>query len=193
MDFRIKVLSPVHIGCGESYSGLNYVLDKGKLYYIDPDNVLKCLNGKQDVFVKWIDENSDNIDVLDESRRRARSKEEGKNFASRLRSVKKRFNLNEFCQKNGIDIIPFKNTSTYVLRGKGKYFKSIDRDIEKFISQMNKPYIPGTEIKGAIRTAVLYKLFKDNDSHLEEMKRELEKYRSDNSDKIDAVKNLSFQ
>jgi len=54
-----------------------------------------------------------------------------------------------------------------------KYLKDIERyrlyisdtninEILKFIKTADKPYIPGSEIKGAIRTAILYNIVKDN-------------------------------
>ena len=190
MKIRIKVLSPVHIGCGESYSGLNYIIDKGKLYCIDPDKVLESLDGYQNDFVKWLEAESNKIAMFEskiDEFQKARKFKEKKEYTNKLRPITNQFHLKKFCNLNKIPLASLKKAADYAIPVKEKIFDSTD--ISKFISQMNRPYIPGTEIKGAIRTAVLYKLIKDNDSHLEEMKRELEKYRLDNFDKIDEVKN----
>lgn len=190
MEFEIKVLSPVHIGCGETYSGLNYIIDKGNLYYIDADRVLKCLDSYKNAFVKWLEDESNKIAGFEskiyefKKTRRCKGRKE---YTNKLRPITNQFHLKKFCSLNKVHLNSLKKAANYVISAKEKIFDSTD--ISKFISQTNKHYIPGTEIKGAIRTAVLYKLIKDNDSHFEKMKRKLEKYRSDNFDKIDAVKN----
>ena len=190
MEFKIKVLSPVHIGCGETYSGLNYILDNGKLYYIDPDRVLASLDGYQNAFVKWLEAESNKIagfeSKIDELIR-YRNFEEKKEYVNKLHSIENQFHLKKFCYLNKVSFNSVKEAANYVISAKEKIFDSTK--IEKFISQINRPYIPGTEVKGAIRTAVLYKLIKDNDSHFQEMKKRIEEFGLKYSDKIDAVKN----
>lgn len=190
MEFEIKVLSPVHIGCGETYSGLNYILGKGKLYYIDADRVLECLDGYQNAFVKWLEDESNKIAGLESKIyefKKTRKFKEKKEYTSKLWQITKQFHLEKFCCLNKVHLNSLKKAANYVIPVKEKIFDSTK--IEKFISQINRPYIPGTEVKGAIRTAVLYKLIKDNDSHFHEMKKRIEEFGLEYSDKIDAVKN----
>lgn len=158
MEFKIEILSPVHIGCQEKYSGLNYIIDGHKLYYIDPDNVLKCLNGKQGAFVKWLEN-----------------------------TIKNRFHLKQFCRENKVPIDFLKQAATYFVQTKERIFDT--NDIEKFISQLNMPYIPGTEIKGAIRTAVIYHFFKTDKQILKKLNKLIEEFELKHSNEIDAVKN----
>jgi CRISPR type III-A-associated RAMP protein Csm5 len=73
-----------------------------------------------------------------------------------------------------------------------KYLKDIERyrlyisdtninEILEFIKTADKPYIPGSEIKGAIRTAILYNIVKYN---WEQFKEKLIKAELDNSNEI---------
>ncbi|MBW2662543.1 MAG: type III-A CRISPR-associated RAMP protein Csm5 [Deltaproteobacteria bacterium] len=190
MKIRIKVLSPVHIGCGETYSGLNYIIDKGNLYYIDPDRVLENLDGYQNTFVKWLESESNKIagfeSKIDEFKKTRKFKEK-KEYTSKLRPITNQFHLKKFCYLNKVPLTLLNNAANYAIPVKEKIFDSTD--IAKFISQINRHYIPGTEIKGAIRTAVLYKLFKDNNNLFQEIKKDIEKFGSKNSGKIDTVKN----
>lgn len=190
MEFEIKVLSPVHIGCGETYSGLNYIIDKGNLYYIDPDRVLESLDGYQNTFVKWLENESNKIAGFDskiDELIRYRNFEEKKEYVNKIRSIENQFHLKKFCYLNKVPFNSLKEAANYVISVKERIFDSTK--IEKFISQMNRPYIPGTEVKGAIRTAVLYNLIKDNDGLFQEVKKKIERFGSKNSDKINAVKN----
>ena len=60
----------------------------------------------------------------------------------------------------------------YSVKAETNIFSNVD--IDCFIKQNNKSYIPGTEIKGAIRTAVAYHLLQ-NEDHWKYLKKELEK------------------
>lgn len=60
-------------------------------------------------------------------------------------------------------IIPnLKNVLMYSLPLKGKVPKEIYKHIKTFKNNELLPYIPASEIKGAIRTAIIYKYLKDN-------------------------------
>ncbi|GAB6072078.1 type III-A CRISPR-associated RAMP protein Csm5 [Venenivibrio stagnispumantis] len=54
-------------------------------------------------------------------------------------------------------------------------------EIHEFIKTADKPYIPGSEIKGAIRTAILYSIVKNN---LQEFKDKLKFVNEDKNNKI---------
>jgi len=190
MKIRIKILSPVHIGCGETYSGLNYIFDKGKLYYIDADRVLESLDGYQNAFVKWLEDESNKIAGFEskiyEFKKKPKFKEK-EEYTSKLHFIENQFHLKKFCSLNKVHLNSLKKAANYVIPVKEKIFDSTK--IEKFVSQINRPYIPGTEVKGAIRTAVLYKLIKDDNSLFQEVKKGIEKFGSKYSVEIDAVKN----
>ena len=62
--------------------------------------------------------------------------------------------LREFFESAKIELEP-----KYVIENKGF---NILRNVKTFIKNIEGPYIPGTEVKGAIRTAVLYRILKEN-------------------------------
>ena len=45
-----------------------------------------------------------------------------------------------------------------------------------FIKSRNKPYIPGSEVKGAFRTALLYKLIKESENFYKELEKKLKDF-----------------
>lgn len=74
-----------------------------------------------------------------------------------LNSVEKGEGLNFFLVKKYIDKI-----KKYTIIADFEKF-NINKEIHTFIKTSGyKPYIPGSEIKGAVRTAILYNILKDN-------------------------------
>ena len=59
-------------------------------------------------------------------------------------------------------------------------------DIDCYIKQNNKPYIPGTEVKGAIRTAIAFNLLKIEE-HWDFLSKELEKFRNRNKNDLQQI------
>lgn len=140
MKLQVKTLSPIHIGNGEKYNGLSYVEDifssPKKVFIVDFDRIKKLLNQTDlESFMNWV---------------------VSEDHPSWFKLCK--FKLNKPQLQN-----EFKKVSTYTLHNYSS--EKFLRDIDCFIKQNNKPYIPGTEIKGAIRTAVLY-TFLNEDSDL---------------------------
>jgi CRISPR-associated protein Csm5 len=140
MKLQVKTLSPIHIGNGEKYNGLSYVEDifssPKKVFIVDFDRIKKLLNQTDlESFMNWV-----------------ASEDHPSWFKFCKYTVNKPTLQNEF-----------KKIASYTL-----FNYSTERnlrDIECFIKQNIKPYIPATEIKGAIRTAVLY-TFLNEDSDL---------------------------
>lgn len=138
MKLKIKTLSPIHIGNGEKYNGLSYVEDISstpkKVFIVDFDKIKRLLNQKDlEAFIDWV--------VSEE-------------HPSWFKFCK--FKLNKPQLQN-----EFKKAAIYMLHNYST--ERFLKDIDCFIKQSNKPYIPGTEIKGAIRTAVAYNLLQNND------------------------------
>lgn len=139
MKYKLRTLSPLHIGCGETYNGVSFLLDKRKkpnlISVLDEKTIFEALNEKQvSQFVKWVEkEQFPNLFIFLQKELGDRS-----------------FFLQNQLQKRARYSIPS-------LAGEEKI-----RDINAFIKQANTPYIPGTEIKGAIRTAIFYCAFQNN-------------------------------
>lgn len=70
MKYKLKILSPVHIGCGEQYNGLNFVLEGKYLYIIEPDAIFKLLGPKNAFkFAEWLEVKSNEITKIDQEYR----------------------------------------------------------------------------------------------------------------------------
>jgi len=168
LKLRLKTITPTFIGSNQAnelspYS--DFLQESGKVIFIDQNKLEKALANKPgliDDFVKNIRSSMDN---------------------SKTRSE---FDLKEFIENNLGDIELIK-----------KYELSTDSDlgktkIRRFISTNGYPFIPGSTIKGALRTAIIYdwiinseqggKKFNsliDNIKNLFERKTDLEKRKSE--------------
>jgi len=167
MGYKLNILSPVHIGCGESYNAVSYLLDKRhkpeRLAVFDERAIFDALDGKQKVqFVRWIEG------------------EEWPNLFNFMRNVirDENFKLSNQIQKKANYVIPN-------LAGNERL-----KDINVFIKQMESPFIPGTEVKGAIRTALLNCALQDDMNIQEWLNKALSDFQRRNARDIDSVKNI---
>lgn len=130
---NIEVLSPIHIGSGDTYGNSEYLpiryknSDKTKKIFrrINISKFYSSLDSKnKDLFIDFLSDSDSNLMDFE-------------------RNISKNFEkyacINE-CSKN-----PNNNQM-----------------IEETIKSLNKAYIPGSSIKGAIKTALLYNLFDDD-------------------------------
>lgn len=122
----IKAYSPIHIGSGNSYTASEYVTGYGKQGDEDVDTIKKINISKYFTSL---------------------SQEDRDRFISDLSNPN--FNLKSFDNK-----IPNKYR-IYTSINKCKELNP-NREIEEAIKTMNEIYIPGTSLKGAIKTALLY-------------------------------------
>ncbi len=133
-----RVITPVHIGTGEDISPFEYVIKDGKLYRIESDELIPGLSEEQlKRFYAYVDEN--NLvglrDVVIENfNKEAHAKYEIKV----TQSVAEKYERNILDVRNQLLISPF-------TRSKLDF----------------KPYIPGSSIKGAIRTAIIDSIVKE--------------------------------
>lgn len=195
MIYKLKILSPVHIGCGEKYSGLNFIIDKGRMFYIDPETFISTLQENRVAdFVKWIETCSQSLNELEnkrESLRRSKdpnARKEESRIWPKINAQKKNFTLYNFVTENGLNLQEIIKKASYSV----KTLKNIynDSEINPFIKQINRPYIPGSEIKGAIRTAVLYEALINNHEIGQWLESKLQEFHKDNANNINKVKNV---
>lgn len=146
MNLRMETLTPVHIGCGEVLSRYSdYVFKNYYVHYIDHDkleNTLFQLDGDG----KLIDEF---VEVI-----RSQSGDSRSN----------RYDLKQFLTDNKLDMEEY----TYL---KIKSSDEIKEEIHKSIRSGSQPIIPGSSVKGAIRTALLYSHLQSNDYDLKKMEK----------------------
>ncbi len=149
MKFKLTALSPIHIGTGDQISNWSYAINNGKIKIYNFEKVVKALK--------------DNPQRL-------------LNITSTIERNPLTKSLGEILQSYRIDISPEYEVE---LKGEIKNHRNEYKQIWEFIKENGKVYIPGTEIKGAIRTALFYKILKDKFLENERIKNQfLEEYKN---------------
>ncbi len=157
MKYYIQTITPLHIGNGEELSPLDYVLMNGKYFRITQQNIQEFLISIDlkyiDEYSNWIMNITNEITQLEDQKKRERNKF-GKDKNQKLSQLRKDFNLKTFVRKIGKEneFETFLKTKTYI-----SYLSKPKMQIRGLLKTANNnPYIPGTSIKGAIRTALFY-------------------------------------
>lgn len=131
-----KVITPIFIGSGEEYYPTDYIPLDNKLCFIDREKLINELvkHNMLDDFINM----SDSL----------------QNFLDFVREFSKNTGWNKICKD-------FIDAPDYVLKNLSK---SHSRPLYAFIKDkfLFKPIIPGSSIKGAIRTAVFNYILKQN-------------------------------
>ncbi|MFW6025302.1 MAG: type III-A CRISPR-associated RAMP protein Csm5 [Candidatus Woesearchaeota archaeon] len=147
MEFKIKTITPVHIGNGETLSPYgDYIKDKDYIYIIDYSKLENYLR-----------DNNESEEMIDEfveiiSKQAAGNKSD-------------RYTIKNFFENNQLN---FKEFSSAQIKLLGKIN---NEEIHQTIKTGNRPIIPGSSIKGAIRTALLYNHLQEDGYKLYEMKK----------------------
>ena len=140
ITFESKIFSPIHISDGKKISAMEYIKDieNKKIYFIKSDKLIDYI-----ISQKGINDYKKIAEIFSM-------------VPSNLN--KNPFSLNEFFNKNLLNINKFisnKENILYSVPIEGDITHNIE--IETCIKLYNyKPYIPGSTIKGFIRTAILY-------------------------------------
>lgn len=161
MELKLKSLTPIHIGNGEELYELDYVVHSGKFYRITQKKFLEFIKSDKDLVNKyalWVSEKSTDIQELEEKKKNENDKNRRLDYNQTLTTLRKEFSLDKFCQANNQrdNFIRFLNfncngISSSMPEGKGQVRGHIKDGKERF-------YLPGTSIKGAIRSAIIYDL-----------------------------------
>ncbi|MBS4534143.1 type III-A CRISPR-associated RAMP protein Csm5 [Clostridium sp. D2Q-14] len=147
MRFKIQTLSPINIGSRDkltSYS--DYIYSDEKIYYVD--------HSKIDEFFM---ENDKNSSLMDEYIKYV-------NLGART-NIQNKYRLIDFFKNNNLDYRDFIHLE---LKTNDEINQEIKRTI---VDSQSNPYIPGSSIKGSIRTALLY-------NHIEEDRYDYSKLKS---------------
>jgi len=131
MEYKIETVSPIHIGNGNSYSALDSVFTDTYFYAIDMDALFRRL---QEIGTEKIEKITADI-------------ESGRSLSENIRGI-----------------IEPKDVKRYTIKlsMQNRNDRKHIRGVQEFIKDANNGvYLPGSEIKGAIRTAILYRLLLD--------------------------------
>ncbi|WP_423792977.1 type III-A CRISPR-associated RAMP protein Csm5 [Methanocaldococcus indicus] len=137
MILKAELLSPIFIGCGDEYTQLDYYIENNKAKIVDLEKALQDLG---------------DINAINEISELILQNTFGNRVEINAKELLEEFNL---------------NPEDYVVKEIYSEIKSNSRTrVKKFITTNNSYYIPGSSIKGAIRTAYLFKYY---DNHFSEL------------------------
>ncbi|RLC81567.1 MAG: type III-A CRISPR-associated RAMP protein Csm5 [Chloroflexi bacterium] len=139
VQVKLRTLTPVFVGSGEEVGPLCYVVRGQDVLILDQDKFLKSLSGTQmEEYLHWIEES------LSPQQRRLRL------YLSDFLHSRLRVDPIQFVKERQCIAYSVKCNHNMSFRGFKAHIKTIDY----------QPYIPGSELKGAIRTSLLYTLMK---------------------------------
>lgn len=163
---KFSTLAPVHIGCDETYEPTNYVIDDDALYEFDPHTGGQSLPEKEKQSLLTIASGRPNSDML--------------------KRVQSFFHLNrETFMVNALKFVPVSTGvaalydkrigKTAQREGDGKtVINKLGIERTSYLPSSRKPFLPGSSIKGAIRTALLDSINGGSNSGREVKNRELQ-------------------
>ncbi len=174
MQLTLTTLSPLHIGTGNMLEPFEYYIENQNIFVLDLDACSRALLDDDpdniDRFSNWVDGTSDKIAKADREAREARRSRNRKlsmdknQLIARLRSE---FNIVDFAR----NILGKKELAEHFIKDQ-KYHRyqafmpNRPRNVvqlKEMIKTNNVPYIPGSSIKGSIRTALAYKAIRELD------------------------------
>ncbi len=145
-EIRLHVMSPVHIGCGESYEPMRFKIDvnTNRLIEFDPVDFIASLSRNDREMFNWIC---------------------GQGSIESILQIYRFISEREVKSGRAVDVVPdLINHYRYVLGLE----KDTKRQINKFTiertafnANTDLPYVPGSSLKGALRTACLSRLAVD--------------------------------
>jgi len=141
---KIVTLSPVHIGSGEEITPWEYGLVQGKVEVYKFENVVR---------------------ELSQHFSGQRLKNTMLELRDRIRNEGFNSTLGDFLHRNNVEVEPLYRVDCNTKLKEGRY-----KVIKEFIKTEGKVYIPGSEIKGALRTlfifGLIYRSIKKQDNNL---------------------------
>ncbi len=157
MKLHLKILTPLHIGTGMELEPIDYVITDNHYYRVPQKIALeffqqyKLLNN----FTKWIEKTTEEISKLEEKKK---SEKGNRDLNQQLSHLRQKFNLLEFSNQNqkSKEFKQFINTHKGVIKIPLNGQVPDKKIREQIKDGTGKPYIPGTSIKGAMRTALMY-------------------------------------
>lgn len=153
-EIEMKVKAPIFIGSGKEIPKYGYA-------YIQKENAIYVMNFKK----------------LFENLRKWKLLGQYEDLMMQGNNGKYKCNLMEMLRANSITEAEIKKCSNYSYTTEGNEFdKKNCQNIQEFVRDpYHMPYVPGSSLKGVIRTALLAKLVSENASMFESEKREIER------------------
>jgi len=153
MRYQINILSPIHIGTGTKLELFDYLIVDDRFYRIDLDKFLHRLSEIPEAvekFTTWVETTSTRLAQARDDRERT--------------DIRRDFNLHWFClnRLRNPSLVKELSTSYYLYQG-GCPPRLWHRKVLELIKLPTcQPLIPGSSLKGALRTALAYRVLQDN-------------------------------
>lgn len=150
MKVYLQTLTPLHIGTGEVLQQIDYVVANNRFYKItskDFENFIALFPPNEkimDKYIQWIDDHVETLQM------------QGVQINNKLSSYQnKKFKIDDFAK----NIQKTKELNAYLAKKEGyKISGSVKTTVKELAGGDGKQHhIAGSTIKGAIRTAVIYK------------------------------------
>ncbi len=171
MELKLRTLTPLHVGDGSTLHSFDYVVHNSRFYRISQrvfENFLATMGAQMtEAFVTWSD---DLASQIDHAERDQKNNPRGRDYNQELSRLRRSFNLLEFAKKMGQDraFLSFLNEAKVPSMpmpdaAKGEAPKQEIRGFQR--NGLNEPYLPGSSVKGSIRTALLYHFLEQHAEH----------------------------
>jgi len=172
MILNLRTLTPLHVGDGSQLHAFDYTVHEGRLYRTSQqffERFLYKIGG--DATERFADWSADLVDRMAdlESARRGDPRA-GKDFNQRLSDLRRQHTLREFAKKIGqerafLDFVRTENLPSLPIQpmSKGERDKQEIRGFQR--TGDGRAYLPGSSVKGSIRTALLYHFLEKTQDH----------------------------
>lgn len=177
---KLKAITPVFIGNGETLRPISYVLDGNTVHVLDENRFFAQFSAEQlDAYQKWINPLLDKIANLDEQVIQAGSDFETRRLLLRQRrDIESQLSVSYFL----LNVLHIRarefasRCAAYQVRcsvaPERDGFKVHLKDIA------HRPYISGSEIKGALRSSLLYAILSEQNNY-QKLQKSLQRFRSE--------------
>lgn len=152
MKLKLHTVSPIHIGTGNSLEPFEYIIENGTYYRLNQNKAFGLALEKYpdfpEKFTHWLERTSGRIQKTSDNAEQAR--------------IRSQFNFRYFCESvlNDKDLADSIIEKGYAYKCPIPFGLDGKKQIQELIKNPdNTPYIPGTSIKGALRTILAWRAF----------------------------------
>ena len=154
MERMVQCLSPVHIGTGKELDPFDYIVDGQRYMRVDLDAVLERLTPAQaDALAAWLSERADRIVGLEEQRVYG---SERKQLNDRISEIRREMQLLNFPGADAALKEALRKDAALRRYGGDRGFERNLQVREQVKDADETPLIPGSSLKGALRTALAF-------------------------------------
>ncbi|MFA0739582.1 MAG: hypothetical protein LKKZDAJK_002704 [Candidatus Fervidibacter sp.] len=180
ITLTVKILSPVAIGTGEKCNTLGFIVDARKVLVVDEWKLFSALSESQrQMFLQWLEPLAGRLAHIRQQIQQAKDNQQlRQQLQQQRRAAENQLSLERFLREalqmpQPVDWLRSQKAVRYEVVA----VRTPDR-YEGFALCLktpdHRPYIPGSEIKGAIRTAVLTRMLNSNANLLQQRAQSLQ-------------------